>query len=242
MRNNRTPQWMGILAALGGLFVGLPWLAPILMHWGRNGGANALYFIYSFVCHQLPERSYFLFGGKFTYSLAQIQAVWPEAANPMVLRQFIGTPAMGWKVAWSDRMVSMYTSLWLSLVVGWVLRRRLPVLPLWGLIMLTLPMALDGTSHLLSDLAGIERGFRESNLWLVALTANRLAPAFYAGDVWGSFNSIMRLVTGILFGSSIGWFSVPYLSAFEAQPAHSGLPRHPNDAPPNAPPIRRAPA
>jgi uncharacterized membrane protein len=177
-RNNRPPNWMAMLAVLGGLFVGLPWLAPVLRHWGWVGGANVIYFIYSFVCHQLPERSYFLFGGKFTYSLPEIQAVWPEAAHPMLLRQFVGTTTMGWKVAWSDRMVSMYTSLWLSLVVGWALRRRLPALPLWGLILLALPMALDGTSHLLSDLAGIERGFREYNLWLVALTANRLPPAF----------------------------------------------------------------
>lgn len=29
-----------------------------------------------------------------------------------VLRQFTGNPQMGWKIAWSDRMVAMFTSLW----------------------------------------------------------------------------------------------------------------------------------
>jgi uncharacterized membrane protein len=180
------------------------------------------------------------FGEKFTYSLSEIQAVWPQAANPMLLRQFVGTPIMGWKVAWSDRMVSMYTSLWLGLPLGWAFRRRLPTLPLWGLILLTLPMAIDGTTHLVSDLAGIERGFREYNLWLVALTANRLTPAFYSGDAWGSFNSLLRLVTGLLFGSGLAWFSLPYLSALAAPPVPSGPPRRSVDSTPEAPPLKRA--
>lgn len=214
---NRAPRWLVAFAVLGGLFVGLPWLAPLLMHWGWSAGGNAIYFAYSFVCHQLPERSYFLFGEKLTYGLSEIRTVWPEAANPMLLRQFVGTPLMGWKIAWSDRMVSMYTSLWLAMIVGWMLRRRLPTLPLWGLALLALPMVVDGSSHLVSDVAGIGRGFRDSNLWLAALTANRLSPAFYAGDAWGSFNSVMRLVTGLLFGGGIAWFGVPYLSAFQIE-------------------------
>ena len=214
----RAPRWLVVLAVLGGLFVGLPWLAPLLMHWGWNAGGNAIYFIYSFVCHQLPERSYFLFGEKLTYGLSEIRTVWPETANPMLLRQFIGTADMGWKVAWSDRMVSMYTSLWLTMTLGWMLRRPLPTLPLWGLALLAIPMVVDGSSHLISDVAGIGRGFRDSNLWLAALTANRLPGTFYAGDAWGSFNSLMRLVTGLLFGASVAWFGVPYLSALAIEP------------------------
>jgi hypothetical protein len=29
--------------------------------------------------------------------------------NPLVLRQFVSSPELGWKVAWSDRMISLYT-------------------------------------------------------------------------------------------------------------------------------------
>jgi hypothetical protein len=35
--------------------------------------------------------------------------------------------------------------------------------------------------------------------------------AFYSGDAWGSFNSLMRLLTGILFGLGIVWYTYPYL-------------------------------
>ena len=129
----------------------------------------------------------------------------------MILRQFTGEPQMGWKVAWSDRMVSLYSSIWVFGLLWYPFRRRLPRLTFWGLVLFLLPMALDGTSHLISDFAGIEQGFRDTNLWLAALTYHALPPAFYIGNAWGSFNSIMRLLTGIFFGIGMVWFAFPYL-------------------------------
>jgi hypothetical protein len=73
-------------------------------------------------------------------------------------------------------------------------------------------MAVDGASHFVSDAAGIGQGFRDSNLWLATLTHQLLPAGFYAGDAWGSLNSIMRLVTGILFGFGIVWFTYPYIN------------------------------
>jgi uncharacterized membrane protein len=127
------------------------------------------------------------------------------------LRQFTGNPEMGWKVAWSDRMVSMYTSILIFGGFWWLLRRNMKPLPWWGLTILLLPMAVDGTSHLISDFAGIGQGFRDSNVWLASLTNNAFAPTFYEGDALGSFNSWMRLLTGVLFGFGIVWFGFPYL-------------------------------
>jgi uncharacterized membrane protein len=181
------------------------------MYVGWSFPGRVIYFIYSWFCHQLPERSFFLFGPKFTYSLAEIQKAWQNTANPLILRQFIGNPEMGWKVAWSDRMVAMYTGTWLSGLLWWPLRKRLKPLPWWGLILFLLPMAIDGASHFFSDLAGIGHGFRDSNAWLAALTANAFPASFYAGDAWGSFNSLMRLFTGILFGIGVVWCGFPYV-------------------------------
>lgn len=73
-------------------------------------------------------------------------------------------------------------------------------------------MAIDGGSHYISDIiGGIGGGFRDSNLWLAALTGNAFTATFYAGDALGSFNSVMRLITGILFGLGIVWFFFPRL-------------------------------
>ena len=212
-------HWFLLFSLIVGPYVILPFLAPVFMHVGWIGAGRVIYFIYSWLCHQFPERSYFLFGSKFTYSLAEIQAAWQNTTNPLILRQFVGNAEMGWKVAWSDRMVSMFTSTWLFGLMWWSLRRRLKPLPWWGLVLFLLPMAVDGTTHLFSDLAGIGQGFRDSNTWLVLLTHQAFSASFYAGDAWGSFNSLMRMLTGISFGLGVVWFSFPYLDdAFSSKP------------------------
>ncbi|MCL4562976.1 MAG: DUF2085 domain-containing protein [Chloroflexi bacterium] len=206
------PHWFVILLIILSVWVGLPFLAPVMMHLGWTLPAMAIYTFYSFQCHQLPERSFFLFGQHFMYPLSQIQAVWKNTNDPAVLRQFIGNAQMGWKVAWSDRMVSMYTTLVIFAPVWWFLRRRWKILPWWGLFLFLLPMAIDGGTHLISDLSGIGMGFRSSNVWLAALTHHAFPPTFYAGAAWGSFNSIMRLLTGVLFGVGVDWYALPRLN------------------------------
>ena len=108
------------------------------------------------------------------YSLAEIQAAWQQTNNPAILRQFDGNAIMGWKVAWSDRMVSMYTSILAGGLIYGFFRRRLRPLPLWGYALFVLPMGLDGGTHLISDLAGIGQGFRDSNAWLVSFANGRV--------------------------------------------------------------------
>lgn len=203
--------WLLVFSLGYGLFVGLPFIAPVLMELGLGKAAKVIYTIYSFLCHQFPQRSFFLFGEKFMYSLTEVQSAWQVTINPLVLRQFIGNPEMGWKVAWSDRMVSMYTSI---LFVSWIwypFRKRLVSFPIWGFFVLLIPMALDGTSHMISDFAGIGQGFRDHNVWLAEITNYRFSPAFYAGDGIGSFNSWMRLISGVSFGIGVVLFGFPYL-------------------------------
>jgi uncharacterized membrane protein len=194
-----------------GLWVFVPFFAPVLMHMGWTGAGKAIYFLYSFFCHQLPERSFFLFGEKAMYSLTEIQGAWQNTANPMLLRQFAGNATMGWKIAWSDRMISFYTSIWLFALLWFPLRSKIKPLVLWGFVLLLLPIILDGGTHAISDLAGIGQGFRDTNRWLAALTNNSLPGAFYAGDALGSFNSTMRLGTGLLAGLGIVWIAFPYV-------------------------------
>jgi len=205
-------RWLLVFSLFYGLLVGLPFLAPVFMRLGWGAPGRAIYFFYSFLCHQLPERSFFLFGPHGMYDLSNIQAAWQDTINPLVLRRFIGSQEMGWKVAWSDRMVSMYTSILFFSWIWYPLRKRIKSLPLWGLILFALPIFLDGSSHFISDFSGIGQGFRDTNAWLATLTDNAFAPGFYAGDALGSFHSWMRLLTGILFGLGIVWYGFPYIA------------------------------
>lgn len=209
-----TDHWVWGVCVILGIYVGLPWLAPIFMKIGWTGTGNLIYMLYSTQCHQLPERSFFLFGPKLMIPLSDIQAAWENTNNPLILRKFIGNPEMGWKVAWSDRMVYMYTSIILFAIFIFAPRRKtLKPLPWWGFFLLLLPMAVDGVTHFLSDFSGIGNGFRDSNLWLSTLTNHALPASFYAGDAFGSFNSWMRLITGILFGLGVVLFLFPHIQA-----------------------------
>ena len=205
-------HWLLCINLLIAVWVGLPWLAPVMEHWGWKSAGQTIYFIYSLQCHQLPERSFFLFGTKGMYSLAEIQTAWQHTFDPFILRQFIGNSEMGWKVAWSDRMVSMYTSILFGGLLYGLVRKWWKPIHWQTFLLLLLPMALDGTTHALSDLAGIGQGFRDTNIWLETLTQHALSMAFYQGDALGSFNSWMRLITGVLFGIGLVGFAFPYVN------------------------------
>lgn len=72
MTNFLKRYWIIPISLALGMYLGLPFLAPVFMHAGLVGEAKIIYFIYSWMCHQLHERSYFFYGSKLTYSLAEI--------------------------------------------------------------------------------------------------------------------------------------------------------------------------
>ncbi len=231
-------HWLLIFNVFFGTWVILPWAAPVFSAIGLNWLAHAIYQLYSLQCHQLPERSYFLFGPKAMYSMQDINTVWPYT-DFFRLRQFAGTVDMGFKVAWSDRMVSFYTPYFLSglwmVASRWQARRktRNPLatsgwreLPVWLWLVLLLPLGLDGISHAISDAISFGTGFRDTNTWLALLTNNALPASFYAGDAIGSFNWLMRLLTGLIAGFGTMRFILPMLEdVFETDGRRAALKR-----------------
>lgn len=206
-------RWLLIANTLLGILIILPWLAPIFMQLGLETPARVIHVGYMALCHQFPQRSYFLFGPEAMYTLDEVSLVWDNIANPLELRRFIGTPEMGWKVAWSDRMVSMYGALFLFGVLYHFVRDRLKPLPFWGLVLFLMPMGIDGVTHVISDLYGLTNGFRYHNQWLAELTNYAFDPLFYSGNAFWSFNWWMRLLSGIFFGLGVVWFAFPYLES-----------------------------
>ncbi|MGQ9502693.1 MAG: hypothetical protein ACUVSF_10035, partial [Anaerolineae bacterium] len=203
-------HWQLLVVALSGFWLGLAVLAPWLMAIGLELPARIIYWFYSFQCHQLPQRSYFLFGqaGSIqTYSLDQI-LVW--GANVNYLRAFLGNPEIGYKIAFDMRLTALHSALFVSSLLWVVLGRRLPRLSLIGYLLLSLPMTLDGGSHLLSEITGL--GFRDSNTWAMWLTGSYLSPSFYSGTTIGTLNWLLRTITGAIFGLATSWLAFSYLS------------------------------
>ena len=206
-------HWLLFVNVFFGVLVLAPFLAPLLMRIGATDAAQVVYGIYGLVCHQLPERSLFLFGAKPMYSLDEIKVVW-QLDGFSGLRQFVGNPEFGYKVAWSDRMIPFYGSIWVGAMLFAALRSRVKALaPLVWFAVGIAPVSLDGVTHLLNDaLAGTSSaGFRDTNAWLVFLTGNAWPSSFYVGDALGSFNSDLRWITGILFGITTVWFIFPMI-------------------------------
>ncbi len=213
-------HWLALFLTPLLIFVTLPFFAPVAMHWGWEELGHMLYLIYSPFCHQLPQRSFFFFGEKLTYTLAEIQQVYPHD-DAWRLRHFIGAPTLGYKVAWSDRMVSFYFMTPVFGLVYPLLQRmghKLKPIPFWLMLLTLLPITVDGLSHVFNDiLYGISAGgFRDTNAWLAQLTNNAF-PGFYAGDHLGTFNWWMRLLTGVLAAWGLAFHYMPWLDRVVAR-------------------------
>jgi uncharacterized membrane protein len=161
-------HWLLAANVLVALFVGLPVLAPVLMALGYVGPANAIYAAYQVVCHQWAFRSYFLFGPELEYGRSTLGSLVGQDA----MFGFVGSPELGYKVAFCERDVAIYASVLLAGLAYARLRDRLPELGLTGYALLILPMALDGFTQLF--------GWRESTVELRTVTG----ALFGSASVW----------------------------------------------------------
>ena len=202
-------HWRFSANLIAGVILGLGVLAPILMALELTEAGQAVYGFLAPHNHQLPQRSYFLFGqaGRLqTYSLEQLLS-W--GADPNRLQAFVGNPEIGFKMALNHRMTAIFIAIFGG-GISWGLAGGRPRLgPIWFLALM-LPLLIDGFSHVISENSG--QGFRESNVWAVSLTGGAFSTEFYEGNTLGSLNWLLRTVTGLLFGLGLVWFLYPYLS------------------------------
>ncbi|HHY58838.1 MAG TPA: DUF2085 domain-containing protein [Chloroflexi bacterium] len=156
-------HWLAIFNTVWALYLFTPFLAPIFMHIGWTAPAGVIYAIYSVLCHQLPDHSYFLFGPSLIPQTPELVAGGMTAsASLFVERAFIGSPEVGWKVALCQRDVAIYAGVLLAGVSYAFVRQRTRPLPFKLFVLLVIPMAVDGLTQLI--------GWRESNWLLRTLT------------------------------------------------------------------------
>ena len=197
-------HYLAILNLVMLLYVGLPFLAPVLMKSGATAPARALYTLYSPLCHQFGFRSFFLFGEQAYYPLSEagiehlldfetatgIYHVHnPTDPSRLAARRYLGNEEVGYKVALCERDVAIYGSVLLFGLLFSLTGRRLPQLhwSLWILLGLG-PIALDGFSQLFSQFEwqplAMYLPYRESTPFI-------------------------RVLTGSLFGFLTAWFAYP---------------------------------
>lgn len=181
------------------LYVGLPFLAPMLAKTGRIGPAKVIYAIYAPLCHQLAFRSYFLFGDQAVYPLERAhvagvvpyeQAIGADKVGILEARDLIGNDQVGYKVALCERDIAIYSGF---LIFGLLFSLfKIQGKPLNWVIWIAvgiIPIALDGFSQLPSLAANLPA-------WLPVREST----------------PILRTITGLLFGVSTAWFLYPYIA------------------------------
>ncbi|MFZ6029708.1 MAG: DUF2085 domain-containing protein [Chloroflexota bacterium] len=212
-RADRFSLWMGkhylaFVTALVAVYLFGAFLPALLAKAGLATPANVFYKAYSYVCHQLPYRSWFLFGEQTAYprALAGVTGLLTfeqatgisESTEPDAVwtaRVYIGDERIGYKVALCQRDVAIYAAIIFFGLVFAAWRRFWPGRPirplhwmLWILIGIV-PIGLDGGSQLVSQYMPVLTNYlpvRESTPFL-------------------------RSLTGFLFGFSTAWFGIPYM-------------------------------
>ncbi|HEX7588580.1 MAG TPA: DUF2085 domain-containing protein [Anaerolineae bacterium] len=185
-------HWLLLVVLALVIYAGLPIFAPVLMHYGVTGPADAIYRVYSLTCHQLSYRSFFLFGSQPAYNIDQLHALVPSAADEGMLslywRDYLGNPDLGFKMAWCERDAAIYLAMILASVIFAGLRRQLKPLNWRVYLLFVAPIAVDGLWQLVTS----------PTLLLPFLPVHESTPA-------------LRLLTGALFGLGSVWFIFPYI-------------------------------
>ena len=179
-------------------YLGMSFLAPVMMQAGFETPARWIYRVYSLVCHQLAFRSFFLFGEQLyyprsqaglqdilTYTQATGNAEGHAAADLLAARSFVGNDQVGYKIALCQRDIAIYAGILIFGLLFSLSGLRLPPIPwyLW-IVFGLVPIAIDGFSQIISQPPLSFIPMREST-------------------------PLMRVLTGFLFGFTTAWFGYP---------------------------------
>ena len=190
-------HYLAFFNILLAVYIGLPFLAPVLQKEGLITPAKVIYTIYSPLCHQFAFRSYFLFGEQAYYprELAGIQDVITYekiAPDPLYnidyARTFTGNETLGYKVALCERDIAIYGSMLVFGLIFAFTGRKLKKIH-WLILGLVgiLPIGVDG----FTQIPGI------------------LASNFPTGFLLRESTPLLRTITGSLFGFLTAWFVFP---------------------------------
>jgi uncharacterized membrane protein/glutaredoxin len=166
-------HWLSFICITLGIFVGIAWSSAIFAALGWWDVANVIYTAYALTCHQLPERA---------------------------------GSILGYQVAFCFRNTALYAGLLMfGMMYGLARDRNVPFLrrlrtpiPWWALVLLLLPMFLDGVTHMF--------GMRDS---MADMAMEPEFGSFFIGSQVGSLNWLLRVVTALMAALGAAWFAFP---------------------------------
>ncbi len=180
-------------------YVGLPFLAPLLLANGYPGAANFIYQIYNFTCHQLPSRAYFIAGEQVCMChrcIAIYATLFLGGLLFGLVRRRLKPLSFNWYLLFLLPMG-------LDGGIGFVseLSRVIPMGLLW-LVSLTI-----------IGLVGLLLHKQKQLTWQVYLVFSAALLGLIYVQFFGPHQSnlFLRTVTGFLFGLGTVWFAYPLM-------------------------------
>jgi uncharacterized membrane protein len=193
-------HWLAALNIFMLLFVGLPFLAPILLAAGYSGPANFIYSLYRMTCHQLPSRSYFIFGQQVAFCQRDVAIYGSMLLGGLVfglVRHRLHPLPVGWYILFLVPIAldggMQLASIWLE--VG------IPINLLWAIGLIALGIAMTILRYL--------RYLSWHSYLFFAFGPLALLYLQYVGP--HTSNWLLRTITGFIFAFGTVWFTYPYL-------------------------------
>jgi uncharacterized membrane protein len=198
-------HWLLVTNTLLGLILGLPFLTPILLARGHTFLANAIYTAYRYTCHQLPARSYFIFGEQVAFCHRDA-AIWASLFAGGLLyaavRRWLRPLPFKWYLLF---LIPMGVDGGTGLISPFF-----AIFP--GLLLVIAALVLTGLIA-----AALYR--QEWLKWQYYLFIAMGPLSFFYVYLFGSHESNweLRTITGAIFGLATMWFVFPLLARDFAQ-------------------------
>jgi uncharacterized membrane protein len=170
-----------VYSVIAGLNI-IIYLPAVAHHLGFTWLSKQIYNILGFLCHQMPHRSFFLFGESFMYSKDELLKVmnWSNMFTLNFQDRYTCGDSIGCKFGVCSRCTGIYTGMAAGSIGGWMIHKK--KMPLWGFGFLLIPMILDGGIQLIASIVTPRDPFYESN-------------------------NTLRFITGFLFGIGFGVYA-----------------------------------
>ncbi len=237
-----TRHWLGMLTGLLAVYVGLPFAAPTLMHLGAEGPAQAVYSLYTPLCHRFAFRSFFLYGEQGAYPLASTgtdlvpyeayigRSVIPDAMgagqvpqppfNVEGLPEFTGVPVQADFDLNDPAQAYEFARLQIA-SAGFVGNETMGYKMALCERDIAIYAALLGVA-LIYRVPVVRRKLRPAPLWLwlllgvvpIGLDGVSQLLGYPPFNLWPPRETlpVFRVVTGALFGGMIGWLAYPHIN------------------------------
>lgn len=201
-------HWLAVVNGFFGIYVGLAFLAPLLLAYGYASIANMIYAIYRLDCHQLPSRSYFIAGEQVAFCHRHVSMYGTLLGGGLLfnlVRHRLKPPALRWYVFF---LVPIAVDGGLGLASEWL--HFMPLSMLWAIGLI----AMGITSAILHS----RRYLTWHSYLFFAAGPFALIYLQYFGPYQSNWG--LRTITGIIFGLGTVWYGYPHLEAYFGEVRH----------------------